>query len=245
MKSVDAGGKDLGSVFPQYYRVPSPVEVRHWALNADSYPTPPGSGNAYARTFLERVISDIDSVDRAADSALLAAAPFLGDVVTIPQPLVSYRIHGQNDGAMLRLDASRFAREWLRARRRFDYALSIARLAGLNPRDDAFGRSLTKLAYRAASWRLAPREHPVPNDSGLAIISDTVFAARMGQGHSGAARAALIVWIVLVCAVPRVAAVRLVNWRYVASTRPAIMRRVMSTLRITRMSTARLSRNQV
>jgi glycosyltransferase involved in cell wall biosynthesis len=242
MKSVDAAGNDRGSVFPQYYRVPSAVEVRQWALNAASYPTPPGSGNAYTRTFLERVISDIDSVDRAADSALLAAAPFLGDVVTIPQPLVSYRVHGGNDGAMLQLDASRFAREWLRARRRFAYASSVARSMGLDARDNAFERSLTKLAYRAASWRLAPSQHPVPNESSRAIVSDTLVAARVSQGHNDAARAALVVWIVLVCIVPRGAAVRLMNWRFIPSTRPTIMKWLMNALQIGRMSSSRVSR---
>jgi hypothetical protein len=178
------------------------------------------------------VIPDIDAVDSAADSALLAAAPFLGDVVTIPQPLVSYRVHGRNDGAMLQLDASRFAREWLRARRRFVYALSVARSVGLDARDHAFERSLTKLAYRAASWRLAPNQHPVPNESSRAIISDTLVGARVCQGHSDAARAALVVWIVLVCIVPRGAAVRLINWRFIPSTRPAIMKWLMNVLKI-------------
>jgi hypothetical protein len=194
----------------------------------------------YSRPYLNRVIYDVDTVDRFSDSALLAAAPFLGDVVTIPQPLVSYRVHGRNDGAMLQLDASRFAREWLRARRRFAYASSVARSVGLDVRDHAFERSLTKLGYRVASWRLAPSQHPVPNESGRVIISDALAAARVGQGHSGAARAALVVWIVLVCIVPRRVAARLVNWRFIPSTRPAVMKWLMNVLQIARVSSARV-----
>jgi len=37
MKTVDAAGNDLGSVFPQYYRVPSPMQVRQWVLSAFAY----------------------------------------------------------------------------------------------------------------------------------------------------------------------------------------------------------------
>jgi glycosyltransferase involved in cell wall biosynthesis len=243
MKTVDAAGNDLGSVFPQYYRVPSPVEVRQWVLNAFAYVTPPGSGNAYSRAFLARVISAV-SFDRAADSCLLVAAPFLGDVVTIAEPLVSYRIHGRNQGAMLRLDASRFALGWLRARRRFDYASLVARSVGLNLRDEAFGRNLGCLAYRTASWRVAPAQHPLPNESALMIIADAVRALRFDQGYSLAGRAALVLWIVLVCAVPRTLAVRLVNWRFVPSTRPTNLRRAMNALGIARMPSARLSRSR-
>jgi glycosyltransferase involved in cell wall biosynthesis len=59
----------------------------------------------------------------SAYNCLVFGASVLGaDVVTIARPLVDYRIHGRNDGAMRTLDAARFAREWRRARRRNHYA---------------------------------------------------------------------------------------------------------------------------
>ena len=238
MKTIDAQGAELGSVFPQYYRAPSPAQVRHWALTADSYPTPPGSGNVYSRSYVRQVISDLDRIDRASDSVLLAAAPFLGDVVTIPQPLVSYRVHGANQGVMLELDASRFSHEWSRARRRFTYALTVARSAGFDACEAAFDRSLGKLVYRAASWRVAPDEHPIPNESVRGILAATLVAARAPQGYSGGARLALAVWILLVCAAPRGFAVRLVKWRFIPPTRPQIMKRLLGAVKIARASRA-------
>ncbi|HQR51852.1 MAG TPA: glycosyltransferase [Burkholderiales bacterium] len=235
MKTIDVTGKELGSVFPQYYHVPSPTQTRQWALKANAYPTPPGSGNAYARWFLDRVMCDVDTVDRFADSALLAAAPLLGDVVTIAQPLVSYRVHGRNDGAMLALDATRFAREWLRARRRFHYGASVARSVGLAARDDAFARDLASLAYRAASWRLAPTDHPVRGDSGGSILADAARAVNVPQGHSLASRSAMLAWLAFVCLAPQSAAARMLQWRFVPSTRPKRLRQFMAALSIARM----------
>lgn len=244
MKTIDKDGNDLGTVLPQYFRVPSPQEVRGWVLTSGAYPTPPGSGNVYSRSFLLRVIQFDLCIDRAADSFLLAAAPLLGNVVTVPEPLVSYRIHGQNMGAMLRVEGVRMATDYERSRRRFEYMQAIARGAGFELPDVAFHRSLQVLTYRTASWRLAPAGHPVARESALAIISDAVRAARVGQGHSGAARVVLVIWIVLVCVVPRATAVRVVNWRFVPSSRPPIMKRIMNALGIARVSSARLSGSQ-
>ncbi len=50
-------------------------------------PDPTGFGNEYARSFLERLFPLDDRCGDATDSACLAAAPFLGDVVTIARPL--------------------------------------------------------------------------------------------------------------------------------------------------------------
>ena len=72
----------------EYRRVPTPAQIRHWMITTTAYPTPPGSGNAYARSFLNQLFPVDDRCGDATDSACLAAAPFLGDVVTVAKPLV-------------------------------------------------------------------------------------------------------------------------------------------------------------
>jgi hypothetical protein len=238
MKTIDKDGNELGAMLPQYFRVPTPQDVRDWMLASGAYPTPPGSGNVYSRRFLLRVMPFDLSVDRAADSFLLAAAPLLGDVVTVAEPLVSYRVHGQNMGAMLRVEGTRMATDYKRSRRRFQYAQSIARRASFDLPDSAFHRSLQVLIYRTASWRLAATDHPVPNESALAIIVDAVCAARIAQGFACAGRVTLVVWLFLVCLAPRSAAVHLVQWRFVPSSRPKLLRRLMGSLKIARTSAA-------
>lgn len=234
MRTIDRAGNELGAVLPQYFCVPTPAQVREWMLAAGAYSTPPGSGNVYSRRFLLQVMPFDLSIDRAADTFLLAAAPFFGDVVTLARPLVSYRIHGSNLGAMLRVEGTRMTMDYQRSRRRFEYAQTMARRAGFDLADGAFHRSLKVLVYRAASWRLAPGEHAIPADSAWAIIRDSLDALRVVQGLTLSARFALAIWITVVCLAPRGVAERALNWRFVPSTRPQIMKRMMNALRIAR-----------
>ena len=228
MRSVDADLVPHGSVFPQYHYVPTPDEVRHWAASTGTYPTPPGSGNVYSREFLQKIFPLDHAGGRAADSCCIAAAPFLGDVITVPKPLVSYRIHGANDGAFSELDTLRFGREVSRATQLFAYAQRIATLAGLPVASEALRYSLTLLPYRIASYRLAPNAHPLPRDDRLVLLRDLMMGLRRPQGMALAARTAISLWAVLVLLSPAPLATRLVLWRFAPATRPKF---VMQSLR--------------
>jgi glycosyltransferase involved in cell wall biosynthesis len=226
MNVVDAKGKPTGSVLPQYYVVPTPEDVRSWAMTAAAYPTPPGSGNAYARDFLERIFP-LDEGERAADSYCLAAAPYLGDVVTIAKPLVFYRIHGRNDGAMSTLDVTRFATELRRAQWRFRYAQRIASSVGMRIEDEVFGKSMPVLSYRLASLRLDPARHPIANDSAAKVLRDAARASLAPQGVGRRARITLLAWAGLVTFSPPPVSKRLVLWRFASTRRPAALRRLL------------------
>lgn len=223
MRTIDAEGRPLGSLYPQYYWVPSPEEIRCWAIRAGTYPTPPGSGNAYSRSFLERIFPLDPDVARFVDSCCIAAAPYLGDVVTIAKPLVYYRIHGGNDGAMSVLDVNRFGREVTRAKKRFAYAQQIAKSVGLVVPDDALHKSLTTLPYRLASLRLAPQRHPLPGDSSKAILGDVVRAVLAPQGVSLQGRLALLMWAFMTVLSPSQLAKALILWRFVPKKRPKFL----------------------
>ncbi len=230
MRVIDGAGRPTGAVFPHWpATVPSPRDIRTWAMNAGAYPTPVGSGNAYARTFLERIFP-LEGTETASDSYCLAAAPLLGDVVTIPKPLVSYRIHGRNDGAMSELHADRFARELRRALWRFTYAQTIAQTNGMSISANVSRRSLATLPYRLASLRLDPQRHPIPGDSLTAIVADTVQAAFVPQGRTPLACAALVAWTVLVATLPRRAGVSLTLWRFASPSRPKALQWALARL---------------
>jgi len=231
MKSIDEFGDDLGTVFPQYYRCPSAEDIRRWVLRTSAYPTPPGSGNAYSRDLLAQVFP-LDGLSTIADSYFLAAAPFLGDVVTVPKPLVSYRVHGRNDGAFSKLDVQRFAREVARGMQRFAYAQRIATRAGFNLPDAARERSLGMLPYRVASFRLDRVRHPMPRDSVRAILHDALQAVASAQGVPWRSRLTLLAWTVLVLAAPGPLSEKLVLWRFAPTTRPAFLRQLLCRLRI-------------
>ncbi len=231
MKVIDANGRPTGALLPQFHVVPSSADVRRWVMNAASYPTPPGSGNVYSRRYLERIFP-LSGTDRAADSYCLAAAPHLGDVVTLAKPLVSYRVHGKNDGAMARLDKRRFAVELRRAHERFEYARKLAGGRHLPRSKSALDRSLTVLPYRLASLTLLPEEHPVPRDSTWKVLRDVALACVTPQGAPLRSRAALCAWCVSVALAPEQLKGRLALWRFSSGSRPALLTSALRALNV-------------
>jgi glycosyltransferase involved in cell wall biosynthesis len=231
MKVIDEAGRATGAVLPQFHVVPSPAQVRAWAMSAAAYPTPPGSGNAYSRVFLEKIFP-LQGGDRAADSYCLAAAPYLGEVVTLAEPLVSYRVHGKNQGAMARLDPQRFAFEVERAWFRLRFARAAAGGVGVPASDDVLNRSLSYLPYRLASLKLAPNQHPIPRDSSWRLLRDMTAACFTPQGVRARSRALLWLWAASVAAAPPEFGSRLVLWRFAPASRPAAVAKALGMLRV-------------
>ena len=230
MQIIDENGRATGSVLPQFDVVPNSQQIRQWAQRAAAYPTPPGSGNAYARAFLEKIFP-LNGGDRAADSYCLAAAPYLGDVLTIAEPLVSYRVHGRNQGAMATLDPKRFGFEVKRAFFRLRFARSAAHGVGV-PGDETLNRSLSFLPYRLASLKLLPTEHPIARDSSWKLARDLTAACFTPQGVSPRSRATLWAWGVSVLLVPREFSKELVRWRFAPASRPELLTRSLRALRV-------------
>jgi hypothetical protein len=231
MKIIDEAGKPTGALLPQFHVVPSSSDVRRWVMNAASYPTPPGSGNVYARAYLEQIFP-LAGDDRAADSYCLAAAPHLGDVVTLAKPLVSYRVHGKNNGAMARLDKRRFAEEVRRARARFEFAGKLANAKHLPRNEAALDRSLTVLPYRLASLELLPEEHPVPRDATWKVLRDVALACVTPQGVPVRSRAALCAWCVSLALAPEPLKGKVALWRFSSGSRPALLTSALRALNV-------------
>lgn len=229
MRVVDEHGRATGALLPQFHEVPSSEQIRSWALNAAAYPTPPGSGNAYARSFLERLFP-LSGEDRAADSYCLAAAPYLGDVVTVAKPLVSYRVHGKNQGAMAALEPTRFGFELERARFRLGYARKAARGVSVPSAERAIERSLGVLPYRMASLKLLPERHPVAGDSTWRVMRDLTAACFVPQGVSPRARAVLWLWALGVAVAPPQWGGKLALWRFSSASRPELLKRSLRAL---------------
>lgn len=227
MNIIDSAGVSVGSHFPQYKIIPTPESIRAWYLCSGSYPTPPGSGNLYTRSYLEKLFPLDDSCGEAGDSACIAAAPLLGDVHSIPKPLVNYRVHGANDGAFSQLVVDRFAREVTRALKCFDYAKRTAVRAGLGFAPDAIMKSTIVLPYRISSFRLTPEIHPIRNDSRLRILADAWQGFTTPQGQTSTSNLVIGVWAMLALSLPLFAARRLILWRFSVVARPKVIRRVL------------------
>ncbi|RZU34085.1 glycosyltransferase [Blastococcus saxobsidens] len=210
MQRIDEDGRPAGGVFPTFRHEPTPEQIRHWAQRTSAYPTPPGSGNVYSREFLERIFPLDDSCGAATDSACLAAAPFLGDVVTIAQPLVGYRVHGANVSDMV-ADFRRFPKAVERARQRRLYA---NRVMGTAADERALSRSRELLQLRVAAHRMVPDVRALPDESRWRLLRDAVLCPVHPGPESLGARVQILLWSLATLLAPRGMAENLVRLRY-------------------------------
>lgn len=213
MQRVDETGTALGAPFPAFRPVPTPAEIRRWASRTTAYPTPPGSGNAYSRWFLDRFFPVEPSVGDFADSACLAAAPFFGDVVSVPGVIVTYRQHGVNDSNLLK-DYRRFPREVARARARWRFAQQASGVGTGAIDERPLFRSRELLQLRVASLRLTPAERPLPQDGWSRMMRDAVRAPYQVGPEPVLRRAMISGWCLAALLAPQRVARRLITGRY-------------------------------
>ena len=212
MLRVDRDGISRGSVFPSYNPLPTPVNILRWELATSSYPTAPGSGNVYSRTFLEKIFPLDSACGSFSDTACIAAAPFFGDVVTVRKPLVFYRVHGNNDSALLKSN-NNFAREVQRAIDRHYFALKFDKI-GAKHAENALFRNLTLLQFRVASLVLDPNNHPLLHDSCVRTLSDAVLMAFKFSAAKLRFRLVVLAWTILTICSPRKLSRKLIYFRY-------------------------------
>ncbi|MEY9358243.1 glycosyltransferase involved in cell wall biosynthesis [Bradyrhizobium yuanmingense] len=220
MRVIDKDGNALGIGFPKYLASTTPDRIRHWASQTDSYPTPPNSGNLLSRKFLARLFPLEEGVDRWVDSYFLSTAPFLGDVISLSMPLVSYRVHGANDGAQTDLDLSRIRRDLKRHLTRCEYATRIAHKYGVPLDSNRWRFGFYNLAMRVASLRLGPDQHPIAMDSIGRCLADGIRSGVRAQGLSAVRQVGMVLWLFSVALLPRSFARNLVSWRFAPLSRP-------------------------
>jgi hypothetical protein len=214
MIRTDADGVEFGTPFPEYAQVPTPADIRRWALATTEYPTPPGSGNAYARDFLARFFPLGPEHDSFTDSTTLPLAPILGDVVTIREPLVTYRRHGSNDSNLI-AKPTHFAREVERAMKRQQSATDICVRLGIQPPPtDILRRSWYVLQLRVASLRFAPQHHPMPGDSRGVALRDAIFNLPLPSSEPLRKRLKYSAWCIAALLAPGGPAKTLVQRRF-------------------------------
>ncbi|TFV73713.1 glycosyltransferase family 2 protein [Bradyrhizobium frederickii] len=220
MRVIDNGGIAVGNCFPKYLASATPEQIRSWASETDCYPTPPTSGNLLSREFLRKLFPLNAGFDRAVDSYFLSTAPFLGDVISISKPLVSYRVHGANDGAQTHLDLSRIRRDLARHLARCEYATKVAFEHGvpLNPSRWRYG--FYNLAMRIASLRLGRDQHPLAEDSVARCLADGMRSLARAQGLSAGRQIGMFLWLISVALLPSSIARNLVSWRFAPLSRP-------------------------
>jgi hypothetical protein len=222
MERVDAQGRPIRSGIPKMRNVipkippgMSPEAIRHWAYEISEYPTPPGSGNAWARSFLERIFPLDASYDSFTDSTCIAMAPYMGDVETIAAPLVLYRMHGANDSAMS-ANTSNFGREITRALKRHHAACKACTMTGRPPPPlSTLFSAPHLLQLRVASLRLTPEQHPLPGDSRVRALRDALLMPFRASFEHPGFRFLIAGWSIATLLAPKNIASTLIRRRFI------------------------------
>ena len=103
---IDRRGAEIGRMYPHGALPEGDLLEQVIREGPASHLSPPTSGNAWARSFLERVSPIPEQEFRlCADTYLFELAPLFGEIKSIPEPQGFYRIHGQNNYASARFEA--------------------------------------------------------------------------------------------------------------------------------------------
>ena len=96
---VDRHGRSMKRQLPRHMQG-TPM-ARQLMRRFGTYGSPPGSGNAFHRSFLERVLPmDEEPWRIGADTLTILPAPAHGEVVSIQRPLGAYRIHHRDESRL-------------------------------------------------------------------------------------------------------------------------------------------------
>lgn len=159
LTKIDAAGEIISEVHPTLDAFRSRRTLALQVLRAGVYRSPPTSGNVFRRDVCELLREAV--YDNFVDGVILFAAPFLGDIVSISEPLGRYRVHDRNDSGIGGLpEPSLFERDMKRFVARMEHLRTIVRkfrpdreLA--DPRAVFYFRELT-FCHAVASGRRPP-----------------------------------------------------------------------------------------
>ena len=185
LRTIDTGGTPAHGVIPRGDLADGDLRDEVLASGPESYPTPPTSGNAWSREFLETVmpLPEIEAghgVGSASGDAYLSdLAPLFGPVARIEQELGYYRLHGENDYSSLGFE-EKLARDlWC-------YDDRCERLAGWCRR---LGLEADPDRWRSESWLhrfVEARQEldaAVPRDAAVLLVDSQGVGGEVADGR--------------------------------------------------------------
>jgi hypothetical protein len=211
---IDADGHALGAIVPYSPALMLDGDIRASILEAGGYVGVPTSGNAFARTVLDRILPLSESQWRqAADTSLEIIAPFLGDVVSLRKTLGYYRVHEANHGMLGdELDPRK-----LRVKIVIDLQRECALREFAGPSGFAIprgwaAREPAHLKYRLASLRVDPAHHPLIDDRPTRLMLMGLKSTWRNAGYNLKSRVFHMLWFPLAAILPQAVAVKIVRF---------------------------------
>jgi glycosyltransferase involved in cell wall biosynthesis len=166
LRQVDRELKPLGYLLPSYDF--SSMDPRKQIAAYGYYVSPPASGNAYRKSFLDEImpIADVELYRQATDGYTTGLAGMAGEIVSIAEILGFYRVHGDNYGGEGGVKSVRqlhhmFMRDIKRERSQHAFNEHF----NFNFPEDCSRYCPGHTKLRLLSRRLLPHEHPVKSDT--------------------------------------------------------------------------------
>jgi glycosyltransferase involved in cell wall biosynthesis len=237
---VDAAGQTI-DLFPPRDVAFDSGDVVPLLLEKGRYQTAVMSGNAFPRAILDRILPMPEPEFRiAADGYLVTLAPLFGPVISIDEPLGTYRLHGDNAWASRgTASGQHFRRTLEHDLHRYEALAKGAAERGLSLSGEPGMRDWLHLENRISSLVLDRSKHPSPSDSRLLLGLRGAQAMARSEGLPLRLRAMLIAWFLSAGFLPRPLAFAAVAWRMAPATRPWLLRKALPLFRLATRSAPR------
>jgi glycosyltransferase involved in cell wall biosynthesis len=227
LDAIDALERRLGHRFPNLPFVSSD-DTLPLVLSYGYYPSPPGSGNAFSRRVLERILPADETVWRiGVDGLVIGLAPLYGEVVSLPRSLGAYRHHDRNhseaSGTNLRKIRSDLINETSRAAAIKAHAMAL----GHRIDHDLSLRIPGHCKGRLVSLRLERATHPFPADSSVGLALSGISACWRFPHHRLSKRITASIAFALLSVVPRPWLERNLSQTIIGRRRDGWLRRLM------------------
>lgn len=204
LSRIDGDGNRLGSAVPEPDLIRATGNLGERVRRTGVYVSPPTSGNVFRRDLCE-LLRDAD-YDDAVDGIILLAAPFFGEVVSLPEELGLYRVHDRNmSGVGRTVDTARIKQHMQRFRNLVDHLNRV--VPGAKPQQLDVERTffyLEKKSVLASIERRMERYRQLPML--IRVIGEDYFSPKR--------KLALSLFHILIAVLPVDMSRRLIEARY-------------------------------
>jgi hypothetical protein len=171
LRAIDGSGRPRGYRLPNIDFVPD-AEVQQCLFRYGYYPSPPTSGNAYARRFLLDVLPE-SACDwlNGIDGYLNGLAPLHGRVVQVAAELGSYRVHSRNMSAWTNLSLEKLREGMLREIDRERAIVAHAMRRAIAIEHSLVANIPAHCKARILSLRLDSPTHPIAGDTLVGLFA--------------------------------------------------------------------------
>jgi glycosyltransferase involved in cell wall biosynthesis len=215
---IDADDRIVGAAFPQFPSPYSRAQMLQEVKRNGAYLTGPTSGIIYRADVL-KAIGDVD-YERYLDGVAYLLCPFMGDVVTIHEPLANYRLHGANASSFNAPTSEWIATERERFVARLVHLRQIFLRLGLDASGAPDGDATPYVLERRILERLA-------NGESVPLALSVAYVNRLVKSFMPLKKkAAMSIWAFAVSVSPKPIRNTLFRWRYNPRSRPRFLQTV-------------------